>query len=360
MLAASRGVGARPWYSAARSLKLNSGSPQASHRKSVSISPAARSAWSRKSARPASAKRRSTLVAFTFERLPCGASTCSDASCSASTVPTLNSPFSSYRTFMAGGASGRTGYGVGLRAAIIAARRCPPRALARRGAGELEDQRQMLGKAAQRMVAAFDHDLPRTRVLPHRLAVVEHLVARLDEQQIALRVNGWHIEPAPLLEVRVRQLVFLAGIKVALDTEIALEISLRLHRRVDEHRPQVVLLDEIGRVETAERTADERHHTPRLQEFALDERDRVARPGRELRTGEPVTQPALGEVALKRLRLVRLRGAVEAVEIDDHAAALSRRARRAASLSWMPPKPPFDITSTWSPRRASRTTSATS
>src|SRR5215831_14952183 len=218
----------------------------------------------------------------------------------------------------------------------------------------------MLGKTAQRMVAAFDHDLPRAGVLPDRLAVVEHLVARLDEQQIALRVNRRCIERLPLFEVLARKLVLLAGVEVALEAEIALEIPLRLDRGIDEHRSQAVLLDEIGRVETAERTANERHRTPRLQDLALDERDRLGRSGRKLRAGEPVTEPALGQVALQRLRLVRLRRAVEAVKVDDHTAALSWRARRAASFSWMPPNPPFDITSTWSPRRASRTTSATS
>ena len=55
-------------------------------------------------------------------------------------------------------------------------------------------------------------------------------------------------------------------------------------------------------------------------------------------------EAALGHVALHDLRLVRLRRAVEAVQIDD--AHRSAAASRSSSFWWMPPKPPFDMTST--------------
>ena len=60
-------------------------------------------------------------------------------------------------------------------------------------------------------------------------------------------------------------------------------------------------------------------------------------------------------MALHQLRLVRGGRAVEAVQVDEH-----RAQSAASSFWWMPPKPPFDITRTWSPSRASAAIAATS
>src|SRR5512133_3586873 len=103
MAAASSALGAWPQYSRVRSAKPNSASPQHCHRKSVSISAASASALTMSSAKGGASKRSNTLVALILLLLPCGASTCSDASLSASTAPTLKEPVSSYSTFMGSG-----------------------------------------------------------------------------------------------------------------------------------------------------------------------------------------------------------------------------------------------------------------
>src|SRR6267143_4096076 len=54
------------------------------------------------------------------------------------------------------------------------------------------------------------------------------------------------------------------------------------------------------------------------------------------------------EVSLQELRLGGLRRAVESVEVNDHARVVgaARIEREASSSSWIPPKPPFDMTRT--------------
>src|SRR5580765_2770376 len=88
---------------------------------------------------------------------------------------------------------------------------------------ELENARNMFGKAAQRMVAAVANHGPRARVFERRLAPVEHLVAGLEQQQVALRVNRVDNERTPAFEVRARKLVGFAGIEISLRAKQRLE-----------------------------------------------------------------------------------------------------------------------------------------
>src|SRR5205814_7099340 len=109
-------------------------------------------------------------------------------------------------------------------------------------------------------------------------------------------------------------------------------------------------------IEAAERRAEVAD--PLAHPCRLGDADRFIRHGRQCRAGEFFAQAALGHVSLEDPSLVRLRRGIEAVQVNDHAAAAF--CRRPSSLAWMPPKPPFDMTSTWSPARASETIAETS
>src|SRR5688572_20675004 len=157
--AASTGLGSRPTYSCASSRKPNSRAPLHSQRKVMS-SPAANFCASASSSAPLGCSNdSSTLAALTFERRPWGLSTWKDAGAWASTAPTFRSPSSSYSSCTA----------------------------------ELDDAGQVARKALQAVVAAFDHDLLGACVARHRAAIVEHLVAGLDQQKVATRRNARHI-----------------------------------------------------------------------------------------------------------------------------------------------------------------------
>src|SRR5687768_16208507 len=129
---------------------------------------------------------------------------------------------------------------------------------------------------------------------------------------------------------------------------------MRLYRRVDEHRPRAVLFGQMSRIEPAEGRADEAGVA--IHPEALDLPDGLACQRRQRWARVVARETELGHVFLHQLRLVRLRRGVEAVEIQNHAATL--RFSRSSSFSWIPPNPPLDITSTWSPAFASAATAA--
>src|SRR4051812_49809771 len=57
-------------------------------------------------------------------------------------------------------------------------------------AGELHDAPKLLRKAAQTMVATFHDDLLRAGIAFDGSTVIEHLIARLDEQKVAISCYG--------------------------------------------------------------------------------------------------------------------------------------------------------------------------
>src|SRR5687768_8797367 len=143
--------------------------------------------------------------------------------------------------------------------------------------------------------------------------------------------------------------------QVALRPEIRAQPDVRIDRRIDQHCARVVLLGKVGGIEAPERGAEEAGARIRRQLFDLA--DGVDGKRRQRRTGVLRRQAALGQVPLRELRLMRLRRGIEAVQVDDQAAAsLPPCPRRFSSLSWMPPKPPLDMTRTWSPAFASAAT----
>src|SRR5215831_9511856 len=120
-------------------------------------------------------------------------------------------------------------------------------------------------------------------------------------------------------------------------------------RGIDQHREKVVLFGEPGRVEPAERAADHRNAAARRpRELGLRGSDREARQVGQGRADELLSPAALLEVTLEGLRLRRLRGAVEPVKVQDHARVTGalRAESASSSASWIPPNPPFDMTST--------------
>src|SRR5688572_4272940 len=195
--AASTALGSRPTYSRASSRKPNSRAPLHSQRKGMS-SPDANFCASASSSAPLGCSNdSSTLEAFIFERRPCGLSTWNDAGAWARTAPTFRSPSSSYSSCTA----------------------------------ELDDARQVARKALQAVVAAVDHHLLGARIARHRLAIVEHLVAGLDQQKVAPRRDARHVEPLPFTQVRLGKLVRLGGVEVFLRAEVGAQPDVRLDRR---------------------------------------------------------------------------------------------------------------------------------
>src|SRR5688572_7820224 len=226
------------------------------------------------SAPPGRSNSSSTLEAFTLERRPCGLSTWKEAGACASTVPTFRSPSSSYNSCTA----------------------------------ELEDPGQVLREALQAVIAALDHDLLRPGVAGDRLAAVEHLVAGLDQQEVASRRDTRHVKLLPFAQVRLREDVGLAGMQVLLRSEIGAQADMRLDGRIDQHRARVVLLREVGSVEAAQRRSDE---AGRRRQALLDFPDGVAGERRQRRAGVLPRHAALGHVTGHNLRLVGMRRGIK-------------------------------------------------
>src|SRR5215813_6221435 len=76
---------------------------------------------------------------------------------------------------------------------------------------------------AQAVVTAFDHHLPTALVAGHRRAIVEHLVGRGSNKEIALRADRFDFQGAQLLDVARRELVALAGMKILLWPEMPVQ-----------------------------------------------------------------------------------------------------------------------------------------
>src|SRR5204863_9625963 len=98
--------------------------------------------------------------------------------------------------------------------------------------------------------------LLRTSVMLDGAPVIEHFVTGFDEQQIALRRDFRDVQAPPLLEMRLGELVRLAGMEVFLRPGVRVQAYMRSDRRIDEHRTAALALDEIRGVEAAERGTD--------------------------------------------------------------------------------------------------------
>src|SRR3990172_7278604 len=157
------------------------------------------------------------------------------------------------------------------------------------------------------------------------------------------------------------EFVFLPAVQVLLHAEECTQVPVGMNGRIDEHCPQPALFRKPGRVETAQRRAGQGHRPLwRTRQRRFDRGERLLRLVRQRRTVEARPQTPLFHVATEHLGLIRLRGGVKAVQVDQHEPLCARVRSRSISLAWMPPKLPLDITSTWSPERASADTADTS
>src|SRR5258708_4185948 len=147
-------------------------------------------------------KRSRIAPAFTFERLPCAASTWKDAPASERIVPTRNAPSSSKSTCFIP----FPGFG----------------GVSRSRLRPLDELGHMLRKRHERVVAATHDRMQRPLVESDRVAIVEHDVAGLHEEPVTLRPrDSARIERAQLVDVPARELEFLARVEVSLRTEVA-------------------------------------------------------------------------------------------------------------------------------------------
>ena len=70
-----------------------------------------------------------------------------------------------------------------------------------RHTAEFKNDAEVVGEIAEAVVAAIDHKLPRAAVFLDRVAVIEHLVSSLDEQQLAGRGDRADLERAQFGDV---------------------------------------------------------------------------------------------------------------------------------------------------------------
>src|SRR5256885_8845878 len=90
-----------------------------------------------------------------------------------------------------------------------------PRRSRRTDAGEAQDRRQLRLEILEGVVAAAPHVLPCAGVVRERDAVVEHLVAGLEQQEIALRPrDARHGQRAQLRKMRLRDFERLARVQL--------------------------------------------------------------------------------------------------------------------------------------------------
>ena len=187
------------------------------------------------------------------------------------------------------------------------------------------------------VIAAAGDILKRASVVCNRLAPVEDLVARADEQEIPLRPRYPRDRQCrELCDMRRRELVHFAGVRVALGSLETAEILVRPDRRIDHRGARAVFLREEGRVEPAERAADQREIVSRRR-FALDPRADVANRKRravvQLRQMKAWRGVESRHRASEDLPLDRLRSGIEPVQVDDrrHRLRATRCARRDAA-----------------------------
>ena len=109
------------------------------------------------------------------------------------------------------------------------------------------------------MVAAVDHDVLRAAVHLHRITIVEHFVAGLDHQEVALRRNRCDFERAQLGDMLQGEIVFFAAMKILLAANVSTvdkfamlawkpEARSLFGWRADESRaspPQLIVQDEL-------------------------------------------------------------------------------------------------------------------
>ena len=125
-------------------------------------------------------------------------------------------------------------------------------------AREAQDRRNLRYELRERVVAAALHVLVRAAVIRDGLAIVEHLVAGLDQQEVALGTrDARDRERAQLVEVRAASPRTTRPSTCWSACPRTAAGRVRAHRRIDQHRARAEALGEMRRVVPAERAPDE-------------------------------------------------------------------------------------------------------
>src|SRR5690242_12099268 len=99
----------------------------------------------------------------------------------------------------------------------------------------------MLLEAPQAVITAWYYTLLGTCIARDGPAVVEHLVAGFDQQEVPARRNGRNVQFFPIEEVRLGQHVGLAGMQVVLRSQERAQSDVRIDGRIEQRRPAIVL-----------------------------------------------------------------------------------------------------------------------
>ena len=114
-------------------------------------------------------------------------------------------------------------------------------------------------KTGKTVIAAGFDTVWRTRVVAYRIAIIQHLIAGLDQQKIAFRTADLgNIQSSEFRQVGFGQGPFLIGIPVGLRPKRLTQQPVGMHRRIDQDGFPAIFFGQIGRIKAPERTAYQR------------------------------------------------------------------------------------------------------
>ena len=163
----------------------------------------------------------------------------------------------------------------------------------------------------------FDHQ-PAGAVFLLRLAVIEHLIAGLQQHQQILGTRQ-RLDLPGAQRVQMARLDHrdLASVVVGLGAEQVIAPQPGPHRRIDQHRAGTALSGQPGGVETAHGAAHQVYRVGQRREFGFELRHGDIRVGAQKGTAEGDFRVLGGQPGCGLLRLLGLRRTVEAVDIKQ-------------------------------------------
>ena len=195
------------------------------------------------------------------------------------------------------------------------------------GKSEIQDGLEVVFEPGKAVVAAVFDDLRGACVVGDGVAVVEHLVAGLRQQQIALGLrDGGNVECREFGQMRLGKFPLLAAVPVGLRAKCGAQQRVCVHGGVHQHRFPAVPLGQVGGIEAAQRTADQGDgFRVALRQFGLDLGNGRARAVGERRAIVIGLPPEVRHVLAQLPGLAGCGRGVEAVEIDNHPQILPGR-----------------------------------
>jgi hypothetical protein len=148
---------------------------------------------------------------------------------------------------------------------------------------EIDDRVEVVVPAREAVVAAGQYGLTRAGIAAHGVAVIQGLVALLDQQPEAFGPGqDGDRDGAQLLDMIQGEVEALAGIQPALRPDVFLQRKVGHHGGIHQHRLEVELLRQPGRVVAAQRGADHGRHAV-AGDQVFRQGNGLARGGRQLR-----------------------------------------------------------------------------